>query len=336
MIRVDKSKVLAPDALASEKGVGKLETKKAEDFYRKLREKQAQAKSAAVDAVATAAAKTTAGKKPAVGRKQTREKAFKFSAYGELSVRRALEQLFNHKCAYCESRYAATQPVDVEHWRPKAKVDPDDGEGEIEFNYGYYWLAASWDNLLPSCIDCNRKRTHKIESDGTERTVGKGNRFPLAPGSQRANAPGSEQSEQPLLLNPYIDDPEKHLEFLDIGVVRPKLEEDSKQPSAKGKVSVEAYALNRLALVQERREVLLLLQQRMYTIVSLMKVLDQLAAEPPAESSAEAQQVREQRREIIEDLLSHELEALSRFREPDRPFSLMARQVIDKFIKSLT
>lgn len=322
MIRIDKSKILAPEVLASEKGLGKTETKKAADFYRELRERLAQAEEAAGDKVA--------GK-----RKKKREKSFEFSAYGELSVRQALEQLFNHKCAYCESRYAGTQPVDVEHWRPKGKVDPEEGEDNIDFNYGYYWLAANWDNLLPSCIDCNRKRTHKIESDGMTRTVGKGNRFPLAPGCRRAASPGDEQGELPLLLNPYTDDPEQHLEFLDVGVVRPKLDEQSRKPSAKGRASVETYALNRTALVQERREVLLLIQQRMYTILSLLKLLDELIGTSLAKKSAAERKTLQQRREIVEDLLSHELETLSRFREPDRPFSLMARQVIDKFIKSL-
>jgi hypothetical protein len=45
--------------------------------------------------------------------------------------------------------------------------------------------------------------------------------------------------------------------------------------------------------------------------------------------------ISERRRELIEDLLSHELDALSRFKAPHRPYSLMARQVIDEFIAAL-
>ncbi|MEF9674035.1 hypothetical protein QNM99_25505 [Pseudomonas sp. PCH446] len=42
--------------------------------------------------------------------------------------------------------------MDVEHYRPKGAVSEDASHP------GYWWVAMDWDNLLPSCIDCNRKR----------------------------------------------------------------------------------------------------------------------------------------------------------------------------------
>lgn len=328
MIRVDRSGILEPYVLASEKGVGKKEGKKAKEFYRRLREKHELEK--------------LSGKPPKPPRGALAEdnapttKAFKFSAYGDPSVRQALGQLFHHKCAYCESRYAGTQPVDVEHWRPKARVDEDEGEEKIDFNHGYYWLAASWANLLPSCIDCNRRREQLLESDGTLRTVGKGNRFPLAPGSRRATALGEEVLEEPLLLNPYTDDPTEHLEFIEEGVVRPKLVRVTRRPSPKGKASIEVYALNRTALVQDRREVVLLIRQRMWMVLSLLQILEELEDNAAKIKTARARKEMQRRAEVVGDLLSYELETLARFREPDRPFSMMARQVIDAFFDSLT
>src|SRR5262249_38061398 len=120
-------------------------------------------------------------------------KAFKFSVYGDPSVREALHRLFRGKCAYCDNVYAATQPLDVEHWRPKARVDQEDGSSVT----GYYWRASTWDNLLPSCIDCNRERTQLLE-DGTTGKFGKGNQFPLEDELRRAKNEAEIANESPL------------------------------------------------------------------------------------------------------------------------------------------
>ena len=84
----------------------------------------------------------------------------------------------------------------VEHYRPKGEVL----EGNLRLRPGYYWLAATWDNLLPSCTDCNSPRRQE-ESGGTVRVRGKGKYFPLAKGSRRAKSPGAESRENPLLLS---------------------------------------------------------------------------------------------------------------------------------------
>src|SRR5262245_40081226 len=79
-----------------------------------------------------------------------------------------LLKLFNGKCAYCETDIESNQPGDVEHFRPKGRVVDEEFEpirinhpkwGEMD-HPGYFWLAYEWDNLFPSCIDCNRYRKH--------------------------------------------------------------------------------------------------------------------------------------------------------------------------------
>lgn len=154
---------------------------------------------------------------------------FDFSRYSASEVKQALDSIFHGKCAYCESFYAKTQPVDVEHYRPKGSVDgsPD--------HRGYWWLAMDWDNLVPSCIDCNRKRaqrTPKPEEDGSMVALnergdfargatfksGKQAAFPLVEGSLRAVWNQYEKTtdlaiEQRLLLDPTRDDPANHLVF---------------------------------------------------------------------------------------------------------------------------
>jgi uncharacterized protein (TIGR02646 family) len=284
MIKVER-KGAPPRVLTDLKGAGILETGKVSDFY---------------------------------ALKDNQEKSFTFKAYSSEEVKQGLEKLFQGKCAYCESRYAGTQPMDVEHWRPKGMIIEEDGR---EVRPGYYWLAAKWDNLLPSCIDCNRERHQKLMPNGELRPLGKGNRFPLRDSAKRAKAPDEESGEDPLLLHPCQDSPDEHLEFTIDAVMRPKLQ-SNRQPSLKGRSSIDVYALNRAGLVHERLQVLRLIQQRIRTIRQLIDVLDLRDLGPRA-------------RVVVEDLLSHEMAALRRFERPERPFCLMARQVIRKFIASL-
>lgn len=169
-----------------------------------------------------------------------------YKAYKLDEVKNALEMLFHRKCAYCESRYVVNHPVDIEHYRPKAAVKIT----KKQTLRGYYWLAADWDNLLPSCIDCNRARMHD-HFEELARTSGKANAFPLARESKRARQPGEESNEEPLLLNPCVDDPEKHLEFLKEGNIR-ACRISKRKNSPKGLTSIEIYGLRRKDLVEER------------------------------------------------------------------------------------
>ena len=136
--------------------------------------------------------------------------------------------LFHGKCAYCESKPEATDYGDVEHFRPKSKVDEDPGHP------GYYWLAYDVTNLLPSCTLCNQvhaKMTH----------------FPV----EGAHARESKDldDERPLLLNPYNRqiDPFEHLEFDATGKAR------ARGGSRYGEESRAHYHLNRPALCGARR-----------------------------------------------------------------------------------
>ncbi|HSN85982.1 MAG TPA: hypothetical protein VL025_04450 [Thermoanaerobaculia bacterium] len=176
-----------------------------------------------------------------------------YSAYKSKSVVQALEELFHGKCAYCESRYRHLHPVDVEHFRPKggvAVLDRKTGKMRLQ-RPGYYWLAASWENLLPSCIDCNRERTQEFADEAPGKS-GKANQFPLS-GKPSRLAPGCEAREKRLLLHPCEDDPAEHLEFIEEGVVRPDLG-NRRRPSRQGEVSIAVYGLQRINLVQRRRD----------------------------------------------------------------------------------
>jgi hypothetical protein len=105
---------------------------------------------------------------------------------------------------------------------------------------GYSWLAYDWQNLLPACNQCN--------------TAGKMNHFPIAgkyttrPSRGKTTPTELDATEKPLLLHPYIHDPQKHLRFGENGVVA------AIDDNLQGKVSIEIYKLKRGALVAARQE----------------------------------------------------------------------------------
>lgn len=156
---------------------------------------------------------------------------------------------FHNKCAYCETLITTNQPGDIDHFRPKGKVTDLNNKpilitgnnGKRIQHPGYYWLAFELSNLLPSCIDCNRPS----RGNSNEKLVGKWNKFPVK--GEYAFKPGDEAKENPLLINPLIDNPENHLEIDVLGVLHPKDE--------RGEKSIEVFGLNdRLSLIEERKK----------------------------------------------------------------------------------
>jgi len=153
------------------------------------------------------------------------------------------------KCYYCESYVDHVATLQVEHFRPKAKVDEIDNNSLS--HPGYYWLGLEWSNLLLSCPSCNGKKA-------------KGNRFPLVDFNNRArainpirNTPLSFErtlcianqspllDEEPLLINPEYEDPTPYLTFNDVGQIQGVGE--------KGEKTVEILKLYRDPLLAARQ-----------------------------------------------------------------------------------
>jgi uncharacterized protein (TIGR02646 family) len=167
-------------------------------------------------------------------------KGVKYRAYKRADVVAELRRIFNKKCAYCEVNYSASSAADIEHFRPKSGyITKDNTLSEV----GYYWLAADWHNLLPSCPDCNRRRKQPTGNQ-VQKIMGKGNFFPVEDEGLRWTHHQIESREVPLLLNPCTDEPTLHLEFFGEGLVRAK--------SKKGEASIEVYGLLRGDLIEER------------------------------------------------------------------------------------
>lgn len=161
-------------------------------------------------------------------------KSFEFdpNIYGHETVKQALLQAQHGKCAFCESQLAHISYGDVEHFRPKAGWRQE--EGEPLGRPGYYWLAYEWANLYLACTLCNQQF--------------KRNLFPLRTPSRRARSHKEDvTAEDPLLLDPAVDDPEAFISFR-------KEVPYAVKGNARGKATIRILGLHRDALAEQRRK----------------------------------------------------------------------------------
>jgi uncharacterized protein (TIGR02646 family) len=241
-----------------------------------------------------------------------------FKAYKSHDVVDALNQMFRGKCAYCESEHTVTSPTDIEHFRPKGAIVIDG----VRVKPGYYWLAADWDNLLPSCIECNRGRTQDLiaeqDADDTRELAGKANKFPLIDESRRARKPehGDRERGQRLLLHPCRDRPERHLEFLPNGVVRARQVGGS--TSRKGRMSIEVFALRRYWLTRRRHAHVLQLADQMNQVLELIEDLERDSKNQRARARMKAR-----------------IASLRRATQPGAVYAGMSRQFVAAFEESM-
>lgn len=261
--------------------------------------------------------------------------SFEFAAYKDAEVKRRLEQLFHGKCAYCETYYSASAPVDIEHYRPKGAVSEDPAHP------GYWWLAMRWDNLLPSCIDCNRKRKQVViqpgislaelqrlsrTADGRPIGSGKKDSFPIAAGGVRALPELTAfEAEGALLLDPCRDDPEEHLVFHVDGVepVGVIVAKGDPQPSERGVTSIHVYGLNRLGLVQERTRILRHLEFLGDLAIELGSMADDVEGREPNIA---------RRLRFLQDRTLGEMTAMA---APEAPYSAVAAAWLRAFRRQL-
>lgn len=146
-----------------------------------------------------------------------------------------LVDLFNNKCAYCESDILGKGIID--HFRPSESVSDQKGQADE----GYYWLSYTWFNLYLSCEECHRYKS---------------NYFPVA--GPRLKAPDIKTFKNYELLGKYVSE-EKPL-FLDPCDAKAHEEVQFKYDS-NGKLiphsksanyTIDFLNLNRQSLVDER------------------------------------------------------------------------------------
>jgi uncharacterized protein (TIGR02646 family) len=151
--------------------------------------------------------------------------------HGEL--RQCLTRVQFDRCAYCETPVSPASGAGVlEHFRPRSNAEIE-GAGYLPQHY--FWLAFEWSNLLLACPRCN----------GSKRNI-----WPIAGSPAPIGATGQVlDREEPLLLDPFADAPEKHLVFGREGRVT------ARSDDRRGQATIAVLNLNREALVEARREV---------------------------------------------------------------------------------
>ncbi len=115
------------------------------------------------------------------------------SRYKCKDIKDALKNIYNKKCAFCE---VSSDDLHVEHFHPKKS---------------YYWLTYSWDNLLLACPSCNVNKGSRFDILGIKYN------FVFDPvntyRSIHASCQSLDRTEQPLLVNPEVEDLTSELIF---------------------------------------------------------------------------------------------------------------------------
>lgn len=292
-----------------------------------------------------------------------RPKAYRFSTYKDEAGRLALEMLFQGKCAYCETYYASQAPVDIEHYRPKGGVEDDPD------HWGYWWLAADWMNLLPSCIDCNRRRYQVLPTPDTASLLdlrasgkpiwqsGKESAFPVMPGT-RARGLGDDPdqevlTEKPYLLDPCRDDPDEHLEYLvdspvPFGLVLPR-RLDAGDPDALPLIATGAdidpdtvpphVSVRGAVSIQVyglNRLGLVQARTRVLRQLEALRIMiaeaDALAAKLAKSRAAAAKEALP----VVEGFIDRLTAEIRHMGDPDQPYSAMVLQWTDRWLAHLT
>jgi uncharacterized protein (TIGR02646 family) len=184
--------------------------------------------------------------------------AFDSSIYGHKSVKEALKEAQNDKCAFCESKVGHIAHGDVEHYRPKGGVrqNPSDPLDQP----AYFWLAYIWENLFFACQLCNQSF--------------KKNMFPLADPSRRARSHLDDlTAEEPMLLHPADEEPSAFVGF------RAEMA-FAIDDHPRARTTIEVLGLNREALAEMRLD-------RLKPYMVLRQRLAQLSA-----NDEEARQIR--------------------------------------------
>lgn len=254
-----------------------------------------------------------------------------YSIYSDKSVRKLLLKMFHGKCAYCESRITAIYNGDIEHFRPKGKI-----QNAIRPRPGYFWLASEWENLLFACPFCNQTNTHEFRNGNTieEAVFGKLDQFPLEKETYRLKythgiiyftdsvtyqqAFDLEESER-LLLNPCKDENvQKYFKFADDGAI---ISNDclTNFEEKKAQTSIITYALHRLPLTIAREEKIIQIKAQIrrveIAIINYNKYMDN----------------SDEEKVWFEGIMREEMKILKKFKDADQEYSGLSRYIINKY-----
>ncbi|PZW40191.1 hypothetical protein [Pseudomonas sp. URMO17WK12:I2] len=156
-----------------------------------------------------------------------------------------LSEFSSGKCWYCETR-SIRAVSDVDHFRPKAGVTSF--RKNLSGHLGYYWLAYDWKNFRFSCQRCNRP-----EEDESKTLRGKHNEFALCDEGNRNLTPQCARNEEPLLLDPCVENDTKLFAHLEGGLVAPS-SQDGTLEYQRAEYTRDVLGLNSFGMPGRKRE----------------------------------------------------------------------------------
>jgi len=155
-------------------------------------------------------------------------------------VKNTLKKIYNDKCAYCESSLH-NEYGEIEHYRPKKSSNLS----KCNSKNAYYWLAFSWDNLIPCCKICNVFKSNCFDINNENNRVKYNNQSLY---KLHTILKAYHTLENPKLLHPEMDKFEDEITFYNKGQLVSKNE--------KVKYTLKICKLNRKKLKETREEII--------------------------------------------------------------------------------
>lgn len=169
----------------------------------------------------------------------------------------ALAELFDQKCAFCESKLRRGKPgfeSYLHRFRPDSYSQGFDSK-EVDQDH-YWWLTYEWENLYMCCHSCSRFKSNMFPVEGKRATI-------------QASHEEILKKERAWLIDPCQENPRQFFDFdLSTHEIIPKREffpsflqksndfssqiESNRQ---KAEATINVFGLNRKDLVEERRYV---------------------------------------------------------------------------------
>ena len=160
---------------------------------------------------------------------------FDSNYYSHVDIRCPLWTWQSRKCCYCERWRDLMREPDVDHFRPKSRVDGEAGPG-------YWWLAYDWNNLFFSCRTCNQAFKKAA--------------FPLEAGGVRAGPGGDLVRERPTLPDLEREDPETLIGYYWVQDPEPLAKPVGLDRAGRGDRIIAVLGLNRDELNVERGQLI--------------------------------------------------------------------------------
>jgi len=151
--------------------------------------------------------------------------------YTPFGITETLNELFNGKCAYCESKIVLDKANHfLDHFRPRNNAKGFEKD-QIELDH-YWWLTYEWRNMYFSCLECEKFKSTWFPINGRR-------------AKPKTSYEEIIEKEVNLIIDPCNDKIENHLAFeFKTGEIIPL--------NKRGEATIEILKLNRRRLVNGR------------------------------------------------------------------------------------